>query len=421
MRAICWVRNDLRVDDHAALAAFAARAREGWVVWSPGASLARAGTWRRDFTLACVREFGRRVESLGGAFVALAEPAAEGSLPQLVTTLGVDTVFHGREVAPEEHADEASIAALPGLRIEAFDQASLLDPARLPFAVPQTPEVFSQFRRRVEGRIEHPAPLPAPAHLPAAPGDARIAAALEATPVLDLDGTLAEARFHPRIPPGEAAGLARLEDYVWRLDRPRTYRETRDGLLEWDDSTKLSPWLALGALSARRVQAEVARYERERVKNDSTYWIGFELLWRDYFRLVAAKHGARLFARGGPRGAAREEPSDAEARFERWRGGETGDAFIDANLRELNATGWMSNRGRQNVASHLAKTLGVDWRRGAAWFERQLIDYDVASNWGNWAYVAGTGQDPRDRVFDPARQAETYDPQGLYRARWARS
>ena len=89
-------------------------------------------------------------------------------------------------------------------------------------------------------------------------------------------------------------------------------------------------------------------------------------------------------------------------------------------MRELLETGWMSNRGRQNVASFWAKTLQGDWRRGARWFAQQLIDHDPESNWGNWQYLAGVGFDPRDRVFNLERQAELYDPDGAYQRRWLR-
>jgi deoxyribodipyrimidine photo-lyase len=105
--------------------------------------------------------------------------------------------------------------------------------------------------------------------------------------------------------------------------------------------------------------------------------------------------------------------------FDKWVKGETGVPFIDANMRELQQTGFMSNRGRQNVASFLTKDLGIDWTWGAAYFESQLIDYDVCSNWGNWNYLAGVGNDPReDRYFNIGRQADMYDKQGEYVKLW---
>ena len=87
-------------------------------------------------------------------------------------------------------------------------------------------------------------------------------------------------------------------------------------------------------------------------------------------------------------------------------------------MRELNRTGFMSNRGRQNVASMLSQSLKLDWRMGAAYFESRLVDYDVASNWGNWAYNSRVGNDPRARYFNIVKQAQRYDADGAYVRYW---
>ena len=147
----------------------------------------------------------------------------------------------------------------------------------------------------------------------------------------------------------------------------------------------------------------------------------FELLWRDYFRYIAMKWGNAIFQPGGIKG---ETPAARPDRrlFEKWREGRTSQPFIDANMRELLLTGWMSNRGRQNVASYLVRDLRQAWWLGAEWFESQLIDYDPCSNWGNWNYVAGIGNDPREnRYFNPRTQAERYDPNGDFVQLWNRT
>jgi deoxyribodipyrimidine photo-lyase len=166
------------------------------------------------------------------------------------------------------------------------------------------------------------------------------------------------------------------------------------------------------------VYREVRRYERERVKNDSTYWFIFELTWRDYFLFLARKFPRSIFSVLGP--MHRRFPwTDDRGKFERWQRGETGQGFIDANMREIAATGFMSNRGRQNVASFLARDLQVNWVMGAEYFESMLIDYDPASNYGNWTYTVGVGTDPREhRYFNPDRQAERYDPDGRFQRHW---
>jgi deoxyribodipyrimidine photo-lyase len=217
---------------------------------------------------------------------------------------------------------------------------------------------------------------------------------------------------------GEAAAWERLGRWFWEEDRLRTYKETRNGMDGDAYSSRLSPWLAHGCLSARSVQAEVARYEQERVANDSTYWMTFELLWRDYFQWIAQKHGAALFRPAGLRGVPVPWRRDEDL-FERWCEGKTGFPIIDACMRELAATGFLGNRGRQVVTSFLTKNLGLDWRWGAEWFEAQLVDHDVGSNYGNWNYGAGVGNDARGfRYFQLATQAQKYDPDGAHARRW---
>jgi len=175
---------------------------------------------------------------------------------------------------------------------------------------------------------------------------------------------------------------------------------------------------ANGCLSPRIVYEQIKRYETERVENDSTYWLYFELLWRDYFHLVHRKYGDRLFYASGIRGV--EIPwTKNEEHFQAWVEGKTGFPLVDAAMRELKATGFMSNRARQNVGSFFTKNLGLDWRMGAAWFESQLVDYDVASNYGNWLYVSGVGNDARRfRSFNVEKQAVDFDPDGLYLRHW---
>jgi deoxyribodipyrimidine photo-lyase len=154
------------------------------------------------------------------------------------------------------------------------------------------------------------------------------------------------------------------------------------------------------------------------VRNESTYWLIFELFWRDYFRFISVKHGDRLFRVEGLQGVKLDWQEDW-AKFEYWRDGETGFPLIDANMQELSATGYMSNRGRQNVGSFLTKNLGLDWRVGAEYFESVLIDYDGCSNWGNWNYTAGVGNDARGfRYFNIPKQSRDYDPQGAYVKHW---
>jgi deoxyribodipyrimidine photo-lyase len=218
---------------------------------------------------------------------------------------------------------------------------------------------------------------------------------------------------------GETEAHKRLDYYFYKSRRIDTYKETRNGMIGDSYSTKLSPWLALGCISPRGIFDELKNYEAQYSANKSTYWLVFELLWRDYFRFMMKKHRNKFFQQTGIKNKSVSiEEHDPELFF-KWMNGKSGIDFIDANMTELNLTGYMSNRGRQNVASYLCNDLKLDWRYGAAYFEQQLIDYDVCSNWGNWACLAGVGNDPKAiRNFNLEKQAAEFDSNRTYRNLW---
>jgi len=219
---------------------------------------------------------------------------------------------------------------------------------------------------------------------------------------------------------GRAQGLKRLHHYLSETQKILTYKETRNGLLSFDDSSKFSPWLAHGCLSSREIYWAIKEFEQHFRSNESTYWLVFELLWRDYFKFLAEKYQDRFFSLSGLNPNILPCSLGSEDSFENWKKGTTQNDFINANMIELSQTGWMSNRGRQNVANYLVKSLGVEWIKGADYFEKMLIDYDCESNWGNWLYQSGRGTDPRNRIFDPEVQARNYDADRSYRDKWIR-
>jgi len=207
---------------------------------------------------------------------------------------------------------------------------------------------------------------------------------------------------------GENEALKRIDEYFFKTKKVAVYKKTRNGLIGKDYSTKFSPWLANGSLSAKTIYWKIKDFEDEFGANQSTYWVIFELVWRDYFKYISLKHGSKIFKIGGILEKNYTWNAD-QSIIEKWKNGNTKDNFVNANMIELKETGWMSNRGRQNVASYFAKELQLDWRIGAAYFESMLLDYDVHSNYGNWMYVAGVGNDPRDRKFNTKLQADRYD------------
>ncbi|CAE6403063.1 unnamed protein product [Rhizoctonia solani] len=352
---------------------------------------------------------------------------------------------------------------------------TLVHASDLPFQMPsQLPDVFTTFRKRVEGLNDNMVRqvLPDPSK-----GEWRPFPALEhdisKAPFFVLPNDVTEDRLIEQLTAplvteptpgdtnhvhevaycevvgtafpfrgGESAARQRLDYYFGGVgvgdDCPATtYKETRNGLLGSDYSTKFSPYLTFGCLSAREIAARCDDLEdrlREAGKltdaaRKNIYWIKFELLWRDYMFFVNIKYGNDLFKPQGLLRAVSPKDAKAESHWTQWEDrddklrawfeGRTGVPFVDACMRELTATGYMSNRGRQNVASYLAKDLYFDWRIGAEFFESFLLDYDPASNYGNWAYVAGVGNDPREgRKFNVIKQAKDYDPDGDFVKHW---
>ncbi len=214
---------------------------------------------------------------------------------------------------------------------------------------------------------------------------------------------------------GETVALERLHYYTFESELLTGYKFTRNRSLGKDYSSKLSPYLAVGALSARQIYWTVKEYESKIKKNISTWWLVFEVVWRDFFYFQTIKHGNQIFKIEGIKNKTEQAKEFVEdySLFEKWATGQTGVPFIDAHMRELLQTGFMSNRGRVNCASFLTRNYKIDWRWGAAWFESHLLDYDTCSNWLNWNTQA------LDIYYtNPIWQGLKYDKKAEYIKNW---
>ncbi|MCC5892653.1 MAG: DASH family cryptochrome [Exiguobacterium sp.] len=403
MKTIIWYGNDLRVDDHLPLETalrhddpveghYFIRAEE---LIENRFGVTPIGPRRLQFLY-------ESLEDLSGSLNALGIPLYVHVGHPLDILDHTDRLLFQRSLGYNERSREQDVTAKWKGEWHAFDGFTLYPRAEIPFE--RMPFLFTEFRKAVEPDARPERPIDRKCE-----GEAR---SIEFPVAYERPERDTRTAFPFR--GGERAGRARLAAY---LNGPvRTYKETRNGF-GVDDSSKLSAYLANGSLSPRRVLHELETHERENGANESTYWLYFELLWREFFQWVALEQGVRLFRAQGIRSKEKSWRVDADV-IERWQTGQTGVLFVDAFMRELNATGWMSNRGRQIVASYFTKELGQDWRIGAAYFEANLIDYDVASNYGNWAYQAGVGNDSRDRRFNVSRQQEIYDPTGAFRNTW---
>lgn len=428
-RILYWFRNDLRLHDNEGFAQACADARQVLPVYVfdpkqfrtlPTLEIKKTGIFRTNFLIECIADLRASLRARGGELIVrVGDPARV--LADLAEEIDASAIYAGKEVTSEETDVESALSKrLKPLNIDIdfFWTSTLYHVRDLPFEVAKLPDVFTQFRNRVEKYAEVRPVVPTPTDV-TLPGGIE-AGELPTLGTFGFDNALkADVRAAVPFKGGESVAVARLERYLWERDLIRTYKDTRNGMLGEDYSSKFSAWLAHGCLSPRFIYAEVKRYEQERVANESTYWMIFELIWRDFFRFVALKFGTRIFKPSGIRHDMSKKWRHDRDLFMRWAEGETGIPFIDANMRELFHTGFMSNRGRQNVGSFLVKDLGIDWTWGATWFETLLVDYDPASNWGNWNYVAGVGNDPReDRYFNILSQATRYDEQGQYVKHW---
>ena len=504
MIAIYWFRNDLRLSDQPSFKNACAQATRLAPIFIHDSAYQAETRWGFE------RMGPHRKRALRSALQALKAQLHErqsdlleyqgdpvDTLIELAKTFRVEAIFCEEIAAPEEQQQVARLRKA-GLTVNTLWHSSLLAPHDLPFAIEQLPLVFTEFRVAVEkAKVLVLPPEAAPANVPPHPDrlvDNRTTVNDRTLPLppesfgslesfgspgsldsLDSLGSLGslgsfestesltklDARSSLTFSTandfaGSQGGLRHTQQYFERK-LAHSYKATRNQLSGLDYSTKFSVWLASGALSARMLYRQLQDFVAEHGANDGSYWIWFELLWRDYFRFLHLRFGAQLYRRSGLRqrtaieqraqrdgktyfnsgkshvnagkpqdtagitqagGAVIKTPAQAEL-FERWCMGECGEPFIDAGMRELRHTGYLSNRLRQVVASYLIHNLKLDWRAGAAWFESQLIDYDVYSNQGNWLYIAGLGTDPRGgRAMRTDKQALEHDRDETYRKQW---
>ncbi|XP_040208720.1 cryptochrome DASH [Rana temporaria] len=427
---VCLLRNDLRFHDNEVLL-WAHRNADHIVplyCFDPRHYLGthhynfpKTGSLRLKFLLESVKDLQNTLKKRGSNLL-LKRGHPEDVIEDLIKKLGPVTAVAFQEEATKEELDvEKSIKQVctrHGVKVQSIWGSTLYHRDDLPFRhISSLPDVYTQFRKAVETQCKVRPTLQMPEQLKSLPGGLEEGS----VPTIEDFGQqdpLSDPRTAFPCSGGESQALQRLDYYFWDTNLVASYKDTRNGLIGMDYSTKFAPWLAFGCISPRYIFEQIGKYEKERTANQSTYWVIFELLWRDYFRFVALKYGRRIFFLKGLQD--RDVPWKKDQQlFDAWKEGRTGVPFVDANMRELAMTGFMSNRGRQNVASFLTKDLGIDWRMGAEWFEYLLVDYDVCSNYGNWLYSAGIGNDPREnRKFNMIKQGLDYDGNGDYIRLW---
>jgi len=332
------------------------------------------------------------------------------AIAKLITQYNLNAIYLQQGAASYEHNIVQHLKKhYPLIDLHTPQTHTLFNEEDFPFALNDLPTTFSKFRKIAE-KLPIKPPLDSPQSLPPAPKDTPNGIYQMPDYILKANNTKLNNLVFSG---GEHAALSHLEAY-FESSKPQHYKEVRNALDGFDNSTKFSPWLANGNVSVRQIHQRLKTYERNITANSSTYWIYFELLWREYFFWYAKTHQNALFAL---KGIKHKPPltSFYPNRFKQWTQGSTPYPIVNAIMNQLNETGYISNRARQIAASCFINELGLDWRYGAAYFEEKLIDYDVGSNWGNWQYQAGVGADAKEkRHFNLQKQTDLFDPKKAY-------
>jgi deoxyribodipyrimidine photo-lyase len=321
----------------------------------------------------------------------------------------INKIYCEKIVSPYEKDEELSITQTDVL---SFWDSTLLNIDDLDFDVIDLPDTFTTFRKKVElkpitATLYEGLTLPKPANL----------SNINSYQLPNFDIKYrGSVDFLNHYTICENGAQKYVKDY-FSDKKALEYKQTRNELMGSDFSTKFSVWLAHGLISARQIFTSLKNYEESNGANESTYWILFELLWRDYFRLLHFKYNRKLYFQFGLKNKEINETS--QDNISNLEEANTESSFINAGIRELQNSGFLSNRMRQILASFIIFEMKIDWRIGADFFQKYLIDFDIYSNQGNWIYIAGYGTDPRGgRRFNVEKQKNTYDIDNQYEMCW---
>jgi deoxyribodipyrimidine photo-lyase len=410
-RAICWVRRDLRLRDHAALALATAQADQVAVVFIFDRNILEALQDRDDrrvsFIYRSLEEMDHKLQAICSRLVVrIGKPEEE--IPKLAKELKAEAVFTAQDCEPYAKERDAAVAALlatEGRSFETIKDTVIFEAGEVITANGDPFRVYTPYSRAWRGNF-----VP---EQDAAYHHADKAAMWPSDQLPNSEWSFEAIGFTPSetvIAAGEDAAKKRLLDFTARLSE---YREDRNFPAQ-EATSGLSVHLRFGTISIR----ECVRTALADESDGADKWLS-ELIWRDFYQDILA-HSPHVV----------KEPFQAkyrdlvypgeESHWIAWCEGQTGYPLIDAAMRCLRQTGTMHNRLRMVIASFLTKDLLIDYRRGEAWFARFLLDFDLASNNGGWQWAASTGCDPQPyfRIFNPITQSETYDPDGVFIRRW---
>ena len=422
INSLVWFRNNMRVEDNSSLTKAMNESDNviGFINIDPKIFISteygfkKTEKYRAKFLLETISDLKSQLEILNISLIITHKDFGQ-SINEIIHQYGITNIYTQTEWTRDELIEESFIPDKINL-IKDFDQF-LFSPNDVRSLYDNIPRGFSNFRKKCEKYLSVNDTLSIPKSLNS---NNKISIEYPIPSLSDLGFKDFEVHKDSvfRFKGGEKNAKNRIRNYFFETRNVSRYKLTRNGLIGEDYSSKFSPWLANGSVSVKYVFKSLKEYEKEVEKNDSTYWLYFELIWRDFFKYVSMQHKDKFFNKDGIYGEDKEWSDDKDVLLN-WINGKTNEPFVNANMIELSQTGFMSNRGRQNVSNYLTKELKIDWRIGAEYFESMLIDYDVHSNYGNWLYNAGIGNDSMPfRKFNPKLQSERYDPDKSYEKIW---
>jgi deoxyribodipyrimidine photo-lyase len=422
---LVWLRRDLRTYDSAALAAGLQRCKRvhcAFVFDRDILDLLPSADRRVEFIRESLVEVDASLRSMAdknGAGLIVLHAVATQAIPALALSLGVHAVFAARDYEPQAKMRDATVAAAlanHGIAFETIKDQVIFEGREVLTQTSNPYGVYTPYWRAWSARQGNTPPPSLDCNTHAHKLAARPVEYQQDVPPLVQLGFLPTNLKDLAIPTGMQGAAALLKSFWPRMDH---YTQTRD-FPAVKGPSYLSVHLRFGTVSVRQLVGLALQRHLEGSAGATT-WLK-ELVWREFYFQVLDNFphvATRAFKPEYDR-IVWDTGAHADHLFEAWCAGRTGYPLVDAAMRQLNTTGYMHNRLRMVAGSFFVKHLGLDWRRGEAYFARTLNDFDLAANNGGWQWVSSSGCDaqPYFRIFNPVTQSEKFDAQGKFILRY---
>lgn len=415
-RILVWFRNDLRLHDNEMLVEAIAKSDSILPVYffderhfeSTRFETLKTGINRAHFLLQSVSALRSALQLLGGDIL-IVHGRPEDAILKLVMQFDISEVYHHREVGPEEtliSTDVEDVLWQQKINLRHFIGHTLYNKEDLPFPIKDIPDVFTQFKKKTERDAVVKSCFETPQHIEFVENEHWGELPTITTLGFSSNSDVITDAFSFG---GEAAGLRQLKMLV-EIGSDVYLKPTKSTVEKPGFSSRLSAWLGLGCLSPRKVYWMIKDAESKLGSNPNFNHILLGLLWRDYYRFMFKKHGVKFFDEPGLLELISDPVMVDDPMLVKWKNGNTGHSVVDKYMHELNASGFIHHSGRLLVATFLVHVLKIHWTKGAVYFEEKLIDYAPASNWGNWANIAGAGLDHKSKnIFDLEKQLKVLE------------